>query len=103
MTKEDFYNLIEKEVIPECIKILKTKGEAYTLNDDRLMSFKKNAKLIGISPERQWLMYFTKHFDAIVSYVNENYSDSEPIETRIHDMINYLLLFFGLIYEKRNL
>lgn len=102
MTKEEFYNLIENEIVPECVKILKTKGEAYTTTDDRLIGFKKNAKLLGMSPEKQWFSYFVKHFDSITSYVNENYSDSEPIETRIFDMINYLFLLYGLISEKKD-
>lgn len=101
MTKEEFYSLIETEIIPNCIEILKTKGETYTSTDDRLISFKKNAKLLGITPLKQWFLFFTKHFDSITSYVNENYSDSEPIETRIYDEINYLFLLYGLITENR--
>ena len=101
MTREDFYSLIEKELVPSCIQILKTKGEAYTLGDDRLISFKKNSNLLGISPEKQWFTYFIKHFDSVTSYINENYSDSEPIETRIQDMINYLFLLYGLIKDRK--
>ena len=101
MKKENFYDLIMDEILPNCIQILKTKGESYTLTDDRLIGFKKNAKLSGTTPLKLWLIFFAKHFDSITSYINENYSDSEPIETRIYDMINYLFLLYGLIYEQK--
>lgn len=102
MSKEDFYSLIENEIIPDCIAILKTKGEAYTSDNDRLGGLKNIAAKLDNTPEKQWMSYFVKHFDAVTSYIKGNYSDSEKIEGRIVDMINYLFILYAVIIDKKN-
>jgi len=100
MLSEDFYKLIEKELLPQCFEIMKSKGEAYSGQEDKLGNFKRCAKLAGVSTKKAWFIYFTKHFDALSSYIRGEYKDSESIDGRIKDMINYLFLIYGMIKEE---
>lgn len=103
MKLEAFDKLISEEILPECMKIMKTKGRSYSGLEDKLGNFKRGAELSGTSPERVWFIYFTKHFDALSSFIRGEYSDSEPIKGRIIDLINYLMLFCGILQEQGQL
>lgn len=102
MKSEKLYDLIEKEVLPKCREIMKSKGEAYSGKEDKLGNFKRCAKMAGTTPEKTLFTYATKHWDAISAYVREEYCDSEPIEGRIMDVVNYMFLLFGLVREKQD-
>jgi hypothetical protein len=100
MKSEDLYVLIQKDLLPECFSIMKSKGLAYSGIEDKLGNFKRIAKQLGLSPKQVWAVYFEKHHDALSSYLRGEYSDSEPIRGRIQDLINYLFLLYGLIEEE---
>ena len=100
MTSERLFTLIEQEVLPQCMDIMKTKGEAYSGQEDKLGNFKRCAKLSNMPIKKAWMIYFLKHFDALCSYIRGEYKDSEPIEGRIKDMINYLFLLYGILVEE---
>jgi len=100
MKSEELYQLINGELLPKCMNIMKSKGEAYSGKEDKLGNFKRCAKLSGTSIEKAWFIYFVKHFDALSSYIRGEYNDSEPIEGRIQDLINYLFLLYGIIKEE---
>jgi len=99
MKSGKFYELTE-QFFNECMEIMKSKGESYSGIEDKLGNFKRVAKNLAMRPEQVWFVYFSKHFDALSSYMRGEYSDSEPIKGRIMDMINYLFLLHGLIQEK---
>uniref|UniRef100_A0A6M3JJB4 Uncharacterized protein n=1 Tax=viral metagenome TaxID=1070528 RepID=A0A6M3JJB4_9ZZZZ len=103
MKSEELFELIEKDILPECFAIMKTKGEAYSGLEDKLGNFKRCAKLAGTTPEKAWFIYFCKHFDALSSFIREEYKDSEKIKGRIQDLINYLFLLCGLLKEQSKL
>ena len=100
MNSNDLYNLIDKELLPKCMDIMKSKGEAYSGLEDKLGNFKRCSILAGTTIEKAWFIYFVKHFDALSSYIRGEYKDSEPIEGRIQDLINYLFLLYGIIKER---
>jgi len=102
MKIEDFEKLITKELLPVCMKIMDSKGLAYSGLEDKLGNFKRCAALSGLTPKQVWFVYFIKHYDALTSYIRGEYSDSEPIEGRIQDLINYLFLLYGIIKEDKN-
>jgi NADPH-dependent glutamate synthase beta subunit-like oxidoreductase len=57
---------------------------------------------MGLSPAQALGVYMKKHLDAIFTFIGKGRVESEPIEGRIHDAVNYLLLLNKLIaYEKR--
>ena len=99
MTKDQFIELIEKDLLPQCMAIMQSKGTAYSGKEDKLGNFKRCAKLSGSSVQQVWFTYFVKHFDALSSYIRDEYIDSEPIDGRIMDLINYLFLLYGIIHE----
>ena len=86
-----------------CLKVLTAKGVEYTRGeDDSNSNFKRVGKAIGIDPERIAWVYTLKHIDSISHYIKTGNAGTEPIEGRIGDAINYLLILASLIKEKEN-
>lgn len=85
-----------------CDKILPTKGHDYTQGKkDRLANFYEAAAFLGQSPFQVWGTYFYKHLTAIFSFAKHGRVESEPIEGRIHDAINYLLLAYKMVKREK--
>ena len=99
MTTDEAEKLID-EILVKCKEIRLSKGTAYAGREDRLGNFKRCASLTGVSPAVALFIYASKHFDALSSYVRGDYKDSETIDGRIADMINYMFLFYALIKEE---
>jgi hypothetical protein len=91
-----------KRTFEVCEQIAKAKGEDYTRGDqDALINFKESAKESGVDPKVVCYIFMRKHWTAIGNYVKTNgTSQSEPIEGRIHNLINYAVLMLGLIIEE---
>jgi hypothetical protein len=100
MTNKEFYDLMQT-VFDSCQKIAKSKGEDYTKGSlDALANFKEGGIDVGIDPMKVCWIFMNKHYQAITNYVKTGgQSESEPINERIKDMINYLVLLQGLITE----
>lgn len=93
-----------RESVLACWRIYDKKGNDYTrgLGDlDRTDNFKKAADNNGVSPFQAWGVYFYKHESALWRFLKEGQVESEPIEGRIHDIINYSILLLLLIKEQR--
>ena len=103
MKANELYDLIQQEILPICLDIMGTKGESYSGLEDKLGNFKRCAKLSDVMVEKAWFIYFAKHFDALTSYIRGEYKDSEPIKSRICDLINYLFLFAAILKEQGKL
>lgn len=87
-----------------CDQILARKGHDYTQGGDRLKNFYSTAADLGVPARAVWAVYFGKHIDAIKTWVKDGAVKSEPIEGRIHDAINYLLLLAKMLRrEKREI
>lgn len=84
-----------------CDAILGTKGKDYTQgepgDEGRLRNFYEVARRKGITPFQALGVYLQKHTDAIDTFLMKGRVESEPIDTRIADAINYLLLLFKMI------
>lgn len=93
-----------RECMEACDRILATKGHDYTQGQGRLKNFYSNAQRLG-APARHVLgLYLFKHIDAIETWIRDGAVKSEPIEGRIHDAINYLLLLYHMVKsEERGL
>ena len=93
---EEFYDeLMEIEE-----RLLRSKGIEYSGKEDRFSNFNKLGKELQFPPEKIVWIYLKKHLDGILSYINGEYTGSEPIIGRIHDARNYLALLAGMIKEK---
>lgn len=102
MTNKDFNTLFD-ETVAACAEITRVKGNDYTDGEDKLYNFKKVAEFVGITPEQVWAVYAAKHFLAIMSYCRDGKVESEPINERLHDLINYAMLLKALVWEKQEL
>lgn len=101
MTQQEFENLRE-DIFTTCKSLTKTKGDDYTKgNQDVLINFKEGGTDLGVSELKTLGIYMKKHVDAIFNYIKtEGQSESEPINMRIVDCINYLIFMQALIKDK---
>lgn len=88
-------------VLEACDQIFACKGHDYTHGKGGLESFYDYARRLGILPLQVLGVFFTKHVAAIETYMQHGELKSEPIEGRICDAINYLLLLAKLIAHER--
>jgi len=102
MTIEEFEN-IRNDIFNNCKKLTKTKGEDYTKgNKDVLINFKEG-DFLGLNSYQKLGVFMSKHIDAIYNYIKTGGEhESEPIETRIQDCINYLIFLYALTKENNN-
>lgn len=100
MTNKDFYELM-RATFDGCQALAKVKGEDYTKgSEDALANFREGGEAVGIGAQRVCWIFMNKHYQAITNFIKTNgRSQSEPIEGRIDDMINYLVLLKGIIKE----
>lgn len=87
-----------------CEQLLIQKGHEYSGDDDALENFKRAGIRRDISPMAVLMIYMDKHLDSINQYVLDIQAGralnlSEPIDGRIDDAINYLILLKALIHE----
>jgi hypothetical protein len=102
MISEKFLELM-RETFNSCQKLTKNKGEDYTKGaEDVLAYFKESAKETNDDPKKVCYILMRKHWAAIGNYIRTNgKSQSEPIDGRIQDLINYLLFLQALIDEDK--
>ena len=89
------------QTVTECFRILKQKGKEYAGDHDALGNFKEGAEELGLTPLQVWGVLARKHWKSITQYAKHGQTFSEePIEGRIHDMMNYLFLLKCIIVEE---
>lgn len=102
--KEMLCNRHFSKVVMACWKIYNHKGNDYTRGKgdlDRTDNFKVAAENSGVTPYQAWGVYFYKHVSAIWRFLKDGKVESEPIEGRVHDVINYAILLLLLIEEAK--
>ena len=104
MTFEDF-DSYSRDLMEKVVSMRDTKGKEYAGNKDRFDNFNRLAVKCGnLDRKLVWLVYFTKHIDAIESYIsNGREFSTESIEGRIVDAITYLTLLAGMIKEEKQI
>jgi hypothetical protein len=95
-----------RQCVEECDKLLTVKGHDYTQgaagDEGRLKNFYTSGEKLGLPPMQVLGVYMNKHLDAIFTFISKGRVESEPIEGRIEDAVNYLLLLYKLVaHEKR--
>lgn len=78
------------------------KGPEYTVgSSNRLDNFDLVARQLGLTPEQVLSVFAYKHWASVLSYCADPEREmSEPIEDRIADMINYLLLLYLMVHRR---
>jgi hypothetical protein len=105
MNKNAFLNLLN-DGHAKMVALTKSKGEEYSSSDDQLGNFRRLAEQTGLTMPQIWLVLFTKHIDAIRTFIKDEAAGvqrerSEPIEGRIDDAILYLYLLRGIVGEEK--
>lgn len=105
MNKADQVKIVRGILDDLCTPLFAEKGAEYTQRSvDVNANFKRQAEDWGMHPLQVWGVFTNKHFASLKTYVQDvadgkDPSTTEPIATRIADMINYLLLLAGLLVD----
>lgn len=91
-----------EDLIAKSVDLLKAKNKDYSTDGDPLAGFKKIASDLGITPFQVWAVFASKHWQALTNFAKSNKAESEPIEGRIMDMINYSVLLHLLIIDSKS-
>jgi len=91
-----------KELDAIASHIAESKRPAYSQNEgaDITANFKRGADAAGIEPLQAWLIHFEKQYSGIATYIRTG-AESEPIESRFADVLNYLYLGFSLLKDSK--
>ncbi len=94
---------VASDLFETCLAILKAKGLDYSGPADCLENFKASSSRLGLSTFQVWSVYFLKHVDSVMNAIKADpYSprpESEPLEARIADIINYMVILKTLLED----
>ena len=92
-------NKFTKNFFEKCQQILETKGKDYKVNDDANGNFTSIAYTTNLSKFNVWYVFFAKHLSSLNNFIKYHKLESENIESRIMDLINYLVILASMIKE----
>lgn len=103
MTQDERAEFIQNFFENHCKKLLATKGKEYSQSQEDVNSnFKRLGSELDIPPEKVLFVYMKKHWDAITNYIKTGKVESEPIEGRLADLINYAFILGSLLEEEKH-
>jgi hypothetical protein len=88
----------------DCIDMLRSKNKDYSQGEqqgDRIAAFRRIARDINITMRQAWAVFCQKHWGAVMKFVKDGTVESEPIDGRINDIINYMVLLGAIIDDER--
>lgn len=88
----------------DCMDLIRAKNADYTEGNqkkDRIKHFRQTAEELDLPMKKVWSVFVRKHWSAIQKYVKFGQTESEPIDGRINDVINYLVLFGAIVSEEQ--
>lgn len=99
--QRDEYNRITTDLLALAKGIADSKRPAYTVGShDVLANFKRIGERTNLGPLKAIDVYMLKHIDSVTAYSDGDIDQSEPMEERFADAINYLLLKYALLVEQ---
>jgi hypothetical protein len=106
MKTTDFMENVVKPRLSLCADLLsKTKDAEYTRNGDKFHNFKRTAQVRDISVIEAWDGNQNKHLTSFLDMIDDvkkgNLPSKKLLDEKLTDMINYILIFEGLITELR--
>jgi hypothetical protein len=106
MTNEEFQDFLDEQLC-QIKKVLAGKNIHYARGNDKLHNFKKAAVRLDCTPEKALQGMLVKHqvsIDDMIDDLDSNVYHSLPLwREKIIDAINYHLLLFALIEERKSL
>lgn len=88
----------------ECIDLIKAKNSDYTEGKgsrDRVAHFRAAAQDLNLPMMKIWQVFVRKHWSTVQKFANGGKLESEPIDGRINDIINYMVLFAAIIEDMK--
>lgn len=85
-----------------CMTTMRSKNADYSQNEhkgDRIAAFRRISRDVNIPMTKVWAVFCQKHWGAIMRFIKDGHVESEPIDGRINDMINYLALLGPIIQD----
>lgn len=101
MTKDDFAKHMTN-VMSDLVNLRQAGHKEYAGGEDAFGNFNRLATKLGLDRKKVLLVYYAKHEDGVVSYLNGHISQRESVHGRIRDMIVYLMLLDGMIAEEES-
>lgn len=86
----------------DAMELIRAKNADYSQGEqkgDRIAAFRRIARDINITMEQAWAVFCQKHWGAVMKYIKQGTVESEPIEGRITDIINYMILLSAIIAD----
>jgi hypothetical protein len=102
---QDRANLIQKFLEEHSSGVMESKGSAYSRGEENSNSnFYRVAEALGTDPMSVAWTYALKHIDALSAYIKGGSEGrligSEPVEGRIGDAVNYLLILYSILVQE---
>ncbi len=88
----------------DCIELIRVKNSDYTQGKgsrDRIAHFREAAKDLDLPMMKIWQVFVRKHWATIQKFANGGKLESEPIDGRINDVINYMVLLAAIIEDEK--
>ena len=95
MTHEERTQKVE-EFFQACVALQRTKGKDYTTSGDAYKDLRDEAAAMGVTLEVVLWINMNKHYKAVRKFCRSGQTESEPIETRLMDLANYVSLLYVL-------
>lgn len=84
----------------DCVDLIRAKNADYSQGEDkkdRIAAFRRISRDIDVSMPKVWAIFAQKHWGAVMKYVKDGTVESEPIDGRINDLINYFVLLGAIV------
>jgi len=105
MTDQEFMDKIVHPRLKHCADLLESKKAEYGKLYDRFHNFKRTGIIRGITPIDALSGMFNKHLVSLIDILDNAAEGILPtqklIDDKISDVINYLLLFEGLVIDEK--
>src|SRR5689334_1632374 len=99
MTKEQMAQVMDEMFVEER-QVREAGQKEYDHGDNAFGNFERLAEQLHMDRKQVLWVYFMKHIDGILSYLNGHKSQRENVRGRIKDARVYLALLRGMIEEE---
>lgn len=89
--------LLGIDIVDTAIETNEKKGKDYAPGSDILENFYRVADVTGVDAMTVWGVYVTKHCEAIRAFVMKCKLESEPIDSRLVDVLVYAALGYFIL------
>lgn len=98
------YTAFREKFIADTFSLSDKKRIEYTEGNhlnNVLYNFEAIAKELGLEPMQVLSVYLNKHISSLRNFFKYGTVHSEPIEERVKDIINYLLLMVAMTHKQQ--